>query len=407
MAEPDARLAEPTPAEALARILACVRPLPVESRPLAALNGAALAEDIHAERDQPPFDRVTMDGVALASSAWIAGRRSFRVAGVQAAGTAPLELGSGDDCLEVMTGAMLPRGCDAVVPFERLRITEGRAELDDEPRIEPFVNVHTRALDCRAGERLLTSGTRIGGPELMVIASAGRARAQVRAEPRVIVITTGDELVEPGEPIEPWQIRRSNAHALRGALTARGYTQVADDHIDDDPVHLHERLATHLATHDVVILTGGVSMGRFDHVPETLRKLGVRQVLHRVAQRPGRPLWFGVGTSGQLVFGLPGNPVSSLVCLIRYVVPALATAIGSRLVETKTAELAAEHSLKPALWFFLPVRLRNDEATLKAEPQPTRGSGDFVSLLGTDGFVELPPGPAHYAAGRQFDFYAW
>jgi molybdopterin molybdotransferase len=104
---------------------------------------------------------------------------------------------------------------------------------------------------------------------------------------------------------------------------------------------------------------------------------------------------------------LPGNPVSSLVCLIRYVVPALATAIGSRLVETKTAELAAEHSLKPALWFFLPVRLRNDEATLKAEPQPTRGSGDFVSLLGTDGFVELPPGPAHYAAGRQFDFYAW
>jgi molybdopterin molybdotransferase len=148
-------------------------------------------------------------------------------------------------------------------------------------------------------------------------------------------------------------------------------------------------------------------MGRFDHVPETLRQLGVQQVLHRVAQRPGRPIWFGVGPNGQLVFGLPGNPVSSLVCLIRYVVPALATAIGSRATHAQTAELATEHSLKPALWFFLPVRLRNDKATLRAQPQPTRGSGDFVSLLGTDGFVELPPGPAVYAAGRQCDFYAW
>jgi len=170
---------------------------------------------------------------------------------------------------------------------------------------------------------------------------------------------------------------------------------------------LRERLAVHLATHDILILTGGVSMGRFDHVPQTLRDLGVRQVLHRVAQRPGRPLWFGVGPSRQLVFGLPGNPVSSLVCLVRYVVPALSTAIGARATTTQTAELSAAHSPKPALWFFLPVRLRNVGARLTAEPQPTRGSGDFVSLLGTDGFVELPPGPAQYAAGRQFDFYAW
>jgi len=200
MAESDATPAEPTPAEALAKILACVHPLPVESRPLATLRGAALAEDISAERDQPPFDRVTMDGVGLASSAWAAGRRRFRIAGIQAAGAAPLKLGSSDDCLEVMTGAMLPRGCDAVVPFERLRIADGYAELADEPRIEPFVNVHTRALDCRAGERLLENGTRIGGPELMVIASAGRARAQVRAEPRIIVVTTGDRARKLSKP---------------------------------------------------------------------------------------------------------------------------------------------------------------------------------------------------------------
>jgi molybdopterin molybdotransferase len=407
MSEPDGRPAEPTPAEALAKILGCVQPLPVESRPLGTLYGAALAEAIVAERDQPPFDRVTMDGVAVASSAWKAGRRRFHVAGVQAAGAAPLSLRSTDDCLEVMTGAMLPVGCDAVIPFERIRIEDGHAELDDRPAIEPYVNVHTRGLDCRAGETLLASGARVGGPELMVIASAGRARVQVRAEPRIVVITTGDELVEPGDPVAPWQIRRSNAHALRGALTARGYTRVADDHLPDNPAVLHERLGLHLATHDVVVLTGGVSMGRFDHVPNVLRELGVTEVLHRIAQRPGRPFWFGVGRDRQLVFGLPGNPVSALVCFTRYVAPALAAAIGSRTTTVPTAQLAKEHSLKPALWFFLPVQLQNQDAALKAEPRPTRGSGDFVSLLGTDGFLELPPGPTVYAAGRTFDFYAW
>jgi molybdopterin molybdotransferase len=408
MTDTDANRVEPTPAQALGRIVGRVRPLPVESRPLATLHGAALAQDVVAERDQPPFDRVTMDGIAIASAAWSKGRRRFEVAGIQAAGAAPLTLSSADHCLEVMTGAVLPLGCDAVVPYERLELADGVAELRDSTPIEPFVNVHTRGLDCRAGERLLEAGTRIGGPELMVIASAGLPRAQVRAEPRIVVVTTGDELVEPGEPIEAWQIRRSNAHALRGALTSRGYCQVADDHLADDPDELRDRLAAHLATHDVLILTGGVSMGRFDHVPAILRELGVSEVLHRIAQRPGRPLWFGVGGSGQLVFGLPGNPVSSLVCLVRYVVPALAEAIGARPAEPEAVALGEPFRVKPALFFFLPVALRTD-ATLGrvALPRTTHGSGDFVSLLGTDGFVELPPGPAEYPAGRTFPLYRW
>jgi molybdopterin molybdotransferase len=153
--------------------------LPVESRPLSALHGAALAQDVVAERDQPPFDRVTMDGVAIASSTFSGGQRRYRIAGIQAAGASPLTLESDRECLEVMTGAILPRGCDAVVPFERVRIADGVAELPDLLAIEPYVNVHTRGLDCRSGERLLESGSRIGGPELMVIASAGSPRAQV------------------------------------------------------------------------------------------------------------------------------------------------------------------------------------------------------------------------------------
>jgi len=230
----------------------------------------------------------------------------------------------------------------------------------------------------------------------------------VRVEPRILIVSTGDELVEPGEPIEPWQVRRSNSFALRGALTLRGHHRVAEDHLPDDPRVLRERLATHLATHDVLVLSGGVSMGRFDHVPSTLRDLGVTELLHRVAQRPGKPLWFGIGPEGQAVFGLPGNPVSALVCLVRYVVPGLQAATGLTPRAPEPVALGAPFRVKPALWYFLPVQLESSPALgTVALPKPTRGSGDFVSLLGTDGFVELPPGPAEYAAGHWTALRRW
>src|SRR5262249_49021095 len=145
----------------------------------------------------------------------------------------------------------------------------------------------------------------------------------VTRQPRVVAISTGDELVEPGVPILEHQVRRSNAYAIIGALRQRGYTHVAQDHIRDDERTLTERLTQHLSGHDVLILRGGVSKGKFDLVPKVLENIGIRQVSHQVAQRPGKPVYFGVGPGGQAVFGLPGNPVSTLVSLVRYVVPAL------------------------------------------------------------------------------------
>lgn len=397
----------PSPAEAEALIRRHVEPLPVESRPLTALAGAVLAQSVRAERDQPPFDRVTMDGIAIASEAWREGRRRFRISGTQAAGQQPQPLPR-ETCLEVMTGAVLPPGSDCVIPVERLTVADGWADVDPNVTVEPFANVHTRGLDCREGDMLLARGTRLGAPELAVLASAGLPRASVRAEPRIVIVTTGDELVEPGEPIEAWQVRRSNSCALRGALALRGYGRVAEDHLPDDPQVLRERLGVHLATHDVLVLSGGVSMGRFDHVPRALRDLGVREILHRVAQRPGKPLWFGIGPAGQSVFGLPGNPVSSLVCLLRYVVAGLEAGAGLASRPVEPVALGAPFRVKPALWYFLPVQLDSNPALgTVALPRPTHGSGDFVSLLGTDGFVELPPGPADYAAGHVAPFYRW
>jgi len=397
----------PTPAAAEALIRQRIAPLPVESRPLPALAGAVLAQSVRAERDQPPFDRVTMDGIAIASEAWRAGQRRFRIAGTQAAGARPQPLPAGA-CLEVMTGAVLPPGSDCVIPVERLAVADGWAEIETDYAVEPFGNVHTRGLDCREGDLLLARGTRLGPPELAVLASAGLPRADVCAEPRIMVVATGDELVEPGEPIESWQVRRSNSYALRGALTLRGCRQVAEDHLPDDPAVLRERLAVHLATHDVVVLSGGVSMGRFDHVPHTLRELGVTEVLHRVAQRPGKPLWFGVGPAGQAVFGLPGNPVSSLVCLVRYVVPGLQALAGLAPRPPEVIALGAPFRVKPALWYFLPVQLDSSPVLgTVALPRATQGSGDIVSLLGSDGFIELPPGPAEFAAGHVAPLYRW
>ena len=397
----------PTPAEAEALIRRHAQLLPLESRPLAALAGGVLAQSVRAERDQPPFDRVTMDGIAVASDAWRAGQRRFRIAGTQAAGARP-QVCPADACIEVMTGAVLPPGSNCVIPVERLVVADGWADVDPEFPAEPFGNVHTRGLDCREGDMLLARGTRLGAPELAVLASAGLPRANVRAEPRILIVATGDELVEPGKPIEAWQVRHSNSYALRGALTMRGYHRVSDEHLPDDPQVLRERLAQHLATHDVLVLSGGVSMGRFDHVPRALRAIGVKEVLHRAAQRPGKPLWFGVGPMGQPVFGLPGNPVSSLVCLVRYVVPGLQAITGLAPCQPEPVALGAPFRTLPALWYFLPVQLDSSPRLgTVALPKPTRGSGDFISLLGTDGFVELPPGPAEFPAGYVAPLYRW
>jgi molybdopterin molybdotransferase len=397
-----------TPAEAEQLIGQHLQCLPIESLPLAQCAGAVLRENVYAERDQPPFDRVAMDGIALDSHAVEAGSRAFRIQATQAAGDAPLTLGSAADCIEVMTGAVLPAGCDSVVPVERLRVERGQAQLATDVRVEPWLNVHRRGSDTRQGALLLRAGERLHAPEIAIAASAGMARVRVASQPMLAVISTGNELVEPGEPVLAHQVRRSNAYAIVSALREHGFQRVADDHIRDDADELRARLRFHLETHDVLVLSGGVSMGRFDLVPQVLGELGVRTIFHQVAQRPGKPLWFGVAPSGAAVFGLPGNPVSTLVCLTRYVLPALCGSLGQSPARTERMALSAPLTVTPPLTHFVPVRLEQDDWGRDwAVPAPTNGSGDFTALAGTEGFVELPPGPNTYAKGFVTRLYRW
>ena len=361
-----------------------------------------------AERDNPPFDRVCMDGIALASAAFAGGARRFPVAGLQRAGVPPTTLLHEGDAIEVMTGAVLPAGTDCVIPVEEYDLVEGVVVLRPEAQGGSFRNVQRRGSDGAPGSAMLRAGTRLGAPEIAVVASAGLARVSVSRQPRIAVISTGDELIEPGQPIADHQVRRSNAHALVAALRARWLEEVGDDHILDDLGELRSRLARHLAANDVLVLSGGVSKGKFDLVPQVLRELGVHEVFHRIQQRPGMPMWFGTAPEGQLVFGLPGNPVSTLVCVVRYVMPAILQAMGARPERPEPVLLARAHRGNPALSLFVPVAVTTTaEGRRVATPRPTSGSGDFLALAGTDGFVELPPQASDYATGDVLAFYRW
>lgn len=397
---------EPVAAEKL--IAAHLSAMPIESLPVGQCAGAVLRENIYAERDYPPFDRVAMDGVALVSSAAATGRRRFRLQTTQAAGQPVTALLADDSCIEVMTGAVLPLGCDTVVPVERIRSAEGYIEIEAGIGAFAWGNVHRRASDRPQGALLLAAGNLLRAPEIAVAASAGMARVRVSSQPAIVVVSTGNELVEPGDPIEPHQVRRSNAYAVAAALRQRGFHRVADDHLPDDEAVLQQRLRLHLETHEVLVLSGGVSMGRFDLVPKVLETLGIQCVLHGIAQRPGKPMWFGVSPEGRAVFALPGNPVSTLVCLIRYVVPALYLAMGVPERGGERVALGGPISWKPRLTGFVPVRIAHDEwARAWATPCETNGSGDFASLALTDGFVELPPGPADFGKGYVAKLYRW
>jgi len=396
-----------TPAQAETLIEQHLTCLPIESLPLTQAAGAVLRENIYAERDQPPFDRVAMDGIALASAGSSGNAGRLRIASLQAAGDPPQTLSDPDSCIEIMTGAMLPRGCDSVVPVEQVQ-RHGEFAQIGRNAVQPWQNIHRRGSDCPQGTLLLAAGTRLSAPEVAIAAGAGMARVRVSAQPMIMVISTGNELVEPGELIEPHQVRRSNAYGITASLRQHGYTRVADDHVRDEAAHLEERLTFHLRTHDVLILSGGVSMGKLDLVPTVLERLGVNMVFHHVAQRPGKPMWFGVSQSGPAVFALPGNPVSTLVCLSRYVLPSLRAAMGQSAAESSRVALTAPVEVKAPLTLFMPVKLKCDDwGRTSAEPRPTNGSGDFTALAGTDGFVELPPGPNTYPKGFVARFFRW
>ncbi|MBS1050405.1 molybdopterin molybdotransferase MoeA [Gluconobacter japonicus] len=391
-------------AQAVELVLGYAGHFGTEQVPLAEASGRILQQTISAERAQPPYDRVMMDGIAYRYGTGSV----LECRGVQRAGVPGQELAEGAVCLDVMTGAVLPQGADTVVPVERLLRNGKQVQFEEGYTPEKGQFIHRKGSDCAAGHELLSQGLRLNGPALAVLAGNGHATVEVAALPSIGIIATGDELVDVDASVRDWEIRRSNEYALTGALVSRGFTRLERSVVPDDLARTILALEKQLARHDVLVLSGGVSMGQFDHVPKALMKLGVERVFHKVAQRPGKPLWFGVGPEGQRVFGLPGNPVSATCCATRYVIPMLLAGQGVVRPETYSVQLAAEASRVSTLTRYLPVRITHDESgRAMAMPHPMPTSGDFSFLAATDGFVELAPGEGLAPAGSHAVFHGW
>ncbi len=363
--------------------------------------GRILAEPIFADRNFPPFNRATMDGIAISSKIFQAGQKEFSIEGVQPAGTPQLKLNNPQACFEVMTGAMLPIGTDAVVRYEDVEIKDNKATVLLNEVIARQ-NIHSEGQDAKQGQQLLSSGLKISPAEVALIASVGKSKVQVFRFPKTAIISTGDELVNIDQTPLPYQIRRSNDIALQSALSELGCSSQTF-HLSDSKEILATNLRKIFEEHDLIILSGGVSKGKFDFVPEVLESLGVKKLFHQVSQKPGKPFWFGTSKTN-IVFALPGNPVSTYMCFYRYIKPWLLKSLGSE-IKTSQVILAKDFSFKPPLTYFLQVNVKNESGKLMAYPDAGGGSGDFANLKEVDGFLELPSEQKEFKAGEVFSYY--
>ncbi|MBL7813854.1 MAG: molybdopterin molybdotransferase MoeA [Saprospiraceae bacterium] len=373
--------------------------------PLMQSLGRILREDIVADRDFPPFDRVTMDGIALDFAAFESGQRAFRIENVQAAGKPQLTLQNSENCIEVMTGAMLPMGTDVVVRYEDVKIRDGVATIAID-YLGFRQNIHHKGIDRTQGDVILQKGIKISAAEIATLATVGKTQVKVSAVPKVAIVSTGDELVEVSDVPLPYQIRRSNVFAVSSLLREQFGIEAELYHFVDDESAIRKGLQTILIDSDVVILSGAVSEGKYDFVPKVLAELQVEKLFHKVSQRPGKPFWFG-RTERSVIFALPGNPVSAFMCACRYILPFVRQQLATNSVLDMSARLATDIVFKPDLTYFLPVKIQNTEGGLLALPSEGHGSGDLANLNEADGFLELPKNKTVFKAGEVFSLFLY
>jgi molybdopterin molybdotransferase len=395
--------------QALSAVLEQARALPAIEQPLLAAQGCTLDEDIRADIDSPPFDKALVDGYAVRTCDLEGPERRLALGEVITAGRVPTRPLGLREAATVMTGAPLPLGCDAVVMHEKTRLEAGCVLIEESP-VRPAQNLLPRGREMRAGSVVVPRGLVLNPARLGVLASVGRTQARVVPRPRVAILPTGDELVEPGQAPGPGQIRNSNAVLLLATALEAGADARAWPIAPDDEEPLRSALAQGL-TWDVLLVTGGVSAGQRDLVPGVLESLGVRNVFHKVRLKPGKPLWFGVGAdrsdgSGTLVFGLPGNPVSVVVGFLLFVRPALralagkAEAAGAGQIGRLSCSFrhrGDRPSYHPAK---LAPNLPESSGPPFVEPLAWAGSADLCTVAQADGFAVFEAGDRDYDPGE-------
>jgi molybdopterin molybdotransferase len=388
-------------ADAQAVVLRHARPLAPEAAALTpAALGLVLAEDVVCDRDMPPFDKALMDGYAARAADLPDGLATLTITEEITAGRTPQKPVAPGQAARIMTGAPLPDGADVVVQVERTRLLDdGRVQVEDRtPR--PRQNVMRRGQEMRTGETVLAAGAVLRPQEFGLLATVGRTRFRVHPAPHVAVLSTGDEVVEAGEQPGPGQIRNGNGPMLQAQVSRAGgvpgYLGIARDRLDSLRPLVNEGLRS-----AVLVLSGGVSAGKLDLVPGVLQELGVQPHFHKVEMKPGKPVFFG--TRGDtLVFGLPGNPVSALVCFELFIRPALRRLrghadAGPRLVQ---AVLAEDFAYRTDRVTYHPALLETSATGWQVRTVLWFGSPDLRGVTRGNAFVVLPVGDHQHRAGQ-------
>jgi len=378
--------------EALRMVLDNVAPLGIERLSITAALGRVLAEEIRSSRDIPGFDNSAMDGYAVRAADVAAAAEGrpvrLRVLETVAAGMMPTRVVGPGEAARTMTGAPVAIGADAIVPVERTRDGDGTVEILAPAPVGAFVR--PRGEDLKQGELVIAAGKALSAADIGMLASLNRAMVDVARRPRVAIVATGDELVDIDQVPTGAQVVNSSAYALAAAIAECGGEAVRLKVARDRPEEVRARLAEALAF-DVVLSTGGVSVGQFDHVKQVLDELGLRQLFHGVAQRPGRPLKFGT-IGGKPVFGLPGNPVSTMACFYLYVRPAIRRMSGQPGLGLPRLNVrcATEIRLAQGLTEFVRVTVERRDDQFFATPTGNQSSGVLSSLSRADALLIGP-----------------
>ena len=386
--------------EALKIVLSIPGNYGVEKVPLQGAFNRFLGADIFSDRDSPPFDRVMMDGIAIDSIVLSDNQKdSFLIEGIQAAGDTQKVLNNKYNCLEVMTGAILPQNTDTIVPYEDIEIIDNKAHL--KKSVVPQKYIHSKGSDHKKGILALPKSKRLNAADIGVLASVGSSLVPLFKMPKIAIVATGNELVEVDAVPENHQVRMSNVYALQAALNADGIASTIF-HLIDDEVILLKQLSSIVYDYDVVLICGGVSKGKYDFVPVILDKLGVQKLFHQVAQRPGKPFWFGQQPlQNTHVFAFPGNPVSTFVCYQYYFRHWLFASFGHQL-KLPLMQLSGTTTANHNLSLFIPVVINNKGNEVKIVSN--NGSGDLFSLANIDGFILVPKGAEIYVDKSFFPF---
>lgn len=350
-----------------------------------------LLENIHSDRDYPPFNRATMDGIAIKHRVFFEGNCEFKIAYTLAAGEEPPGISDPTNCIEIMTGASVPDFFDTIIPIEDLKIKNGVAVITA-TNIKRGQFIHKKGSDKKKGRIVAKSGSIISSNLIQALVSIGTLEVSVSRLPKIAIISTGNEFTNGNKAPNQFQIRRSNDMAIWSILQ-RWNINTEIIKASDNERQIHNILKKCLSKFDVILITGGISKGKFDYIPFCLEKLLVKKIFHGVEQRPGKPFLFGIHKNGVRVFAFPGNPVSTLFCMYRYFIPWLELSLNYGKKRKVFAKLADEIVSDKYLSQFVQVKLnQNGNGELFASKISHNGSGDFMSLVLADAFMEIPKG---------------